>query len=45
MTDWLEFTLSIAGYFAVMQWVLPRLGIPAIPGAPSAAPTVAGGEI
>ena len=27
MPPWLEFVLFFAGYFALMRWVLPRLGI------------------
>lgn len=26
MPQWLEFVLFIAGYFALMRWILPRLG-------------------
>jgi hypothetical protein len=28
MPDWLMFVLIPLGYFAVMRWVLPRLGVP-----------------
>jgi len=28
MPEWLGFVLFIAGYFAVMRWVLPRFGVP-----------------
>jgi hypothetical protein len=28
MPDWLILTLFMAGYFAVMRWVLPKLGVP-----------------
>jgi hypothetical protein len=27
MPEWLVFVLIFAGYFAVMRWVLPRLGV------------------
>jgi hypothetical protein len=28
MRDWLLPILMIAGYFIVMRWVLPKLGVP-----------------
>ena len=28
MTEWLTCALLLLGYFAVMKWVLPRLGVP-----------------
>jgi hypothetical protein len=28
MPDWLIFILVLAGYFAVMRWVLPKFGVP-----------------
>lgn len=28
MPEWLGFVLLLAGYFALMKWVLPRLGVP-----------------
>jgi hypothetical protein len=28
MPDWLEAVLFIAGYFVVMRWLLPRMGVP-----------------
>jgi hypothetical protein len=28
MPDWLELVLFFLGYIALMQWVLPRLGVP-----------------
>ena len=28
MPEWLEILLFIAGYFALMRWVLPRFGVP-----------------
>jgi len=28
MPEWLTLVLFAAGYFAVMKWVLPRLGVP-----------------
>jgi hypothetical protein len=28
MPDWLTIPLMILAYFAVMKWVLPRLGVP-----------------
>jgi len=28
MRDWLLPILVIAGYFIVMRWVLPKLGVP-----------------
>jgi hypothetical protein len=27
MPDWILMVLIFAGYFAVMRWVLPRLGV------------------
>lgn len=27
MPDWLQIILVMAAYFALMKWVLPRLGI------------------
>jgi hypothetical protein len=26
--DWVTAILAVIGYFAVMRWVLPRLGVP-----------------
>jgi hypothetical protein len=28
MPEWLAFLLVLAGYFVLMRWVLPRLGVP-----------------
>jgi len=28
MPDWAWFILIFAGYYALMRWVLPRLGVP-----------------
>jgi hypothetical protein len=28
MPDWLILILVMAGYFAVMRWVLPKFGVP-----------------
>jgi hypothetical protein len=28
MPDWLIFLLIAAGYFCLMRWVLPKLGVP-----------------
>jgi hypothetical protein len=28
MPDWLVILLLVLGYFALMRWVLPRLGVP-----------------
>lgn len=28
MPQWLTLVLVLAAYFAVMKWVLPRLGVP-----------------
>jgi len=28
MPDWLGFIGFFAGYFVLMRWVLPRLGVP-----------------
>ena len=28
MPEWLIIVLCIAAYFALMQWILPRLGVP-----------------
>jgi hypothetical protein len=28
MPEWLTPILFVGGYFAVMKWVLPRLGVP-----------------
>ncbi len=28
MSDWLTIILVAGGYFALMKWVLPRLGVP-----------------
>jgi hypothetical protein len=28
MPDWLVFVVLVAGYFAVMRWVLPKFGVP-----------------
>jgi hypothetical protein len=28
MPEWLVLLLFVAGYFAVMKWVLPRFGVP-----------------
>jgi hypothetical protein len=28
MPEWLPPVLFLAGYFAVMRWVLPRFGVP-----------------
>ncbi len=28
MPEWLLVLLFLAGYFAVMKWVLPRFGVP-----------------
>jgi len=28
MTEWLTYAIFLAGYFVVMKWVLPKLGVP-----------------
>lgn len=28
MPEWVWFVVLIAGYWVVMRWVLPRLGVP-----------------
>ncbi len=28
MPEWIWFALFFAGYFILMRWVLPRLGVP-----------------
>lgn len=28
MPEWLPIPLAIAGYWILMKWVLPRLGVP-----------------
>jgi hypothetical protein len=28
MPDWIVLILLLAGYFGLMKWVLPRLGVP-----------------
>lgn len=28
MPDWLWMVMIVAGYLALMRWVLPRLGVP-----------------
>jgi hypothetical protein len=28
MQEWLPIVLIVGGYFALMKWVLPRLGVP-----------------
>jgi hypothetical protein len=28
MPDWAIFVATLAGYFALMKWVLPKLGVP-----------------
>jgi hypothetical protein len=28
MPEWLTMLLVFGGYFAIMRWVLPRLGVP-----------------
>ncbi len=28
MPEWLTLVLMVGGYFALMRWVLPRLGVP-----------------
>jgi hypothetical protein len=28
MPEWAKILLAIAAYFAVMKWILPRLGVP-----------------
>ncbi len=28
MPEWLLILLFVAGYFAVMKWILPRFGVP-----------------
>jgi hypothetical protein len=27
MPDWILYPLVVAGYFALLRWVLPRLGV------------------
>ncbi len=28
MPEWIKIVLVVVAYFAVMKWVLPRLGVP-----------------
>jgi hypothetical protein len=28
MPDWIWFVVFFVGYFALMRWVLPRMGVP-----------------
>ncbi len=28
MPEWLTIVLAVAAYFALIKWVLPRLGVP-----------------
>jgi hypothetical protein len=28
MNEWLTYAIILVGYFVVMKWVLPRMGVP-----------------
>jgi len=28
MPEWVTFILAVVAYFAIMKWVLPKLGVP-----------------
>jgi len=28
MSEWIKIVLAVVAYFAIMKWVLPRLGVP-----------------
>jgi hypothetical protein len=28
VTDWIALPLFLVGYFVLMRWILPRLGVP-----------------